>query len=176
MIACEFDAAACSGRIVLRPNRSLSWRANLCVAGTLMGLSGSFGTVLALRGFWPLLPFTVVEGLFVLACLYCCARRTHYQEVLTFSAEHLLYESGIGRPRTRKRFQRYFTRFFVRPAPHPWYRPRIALRCRDQELEIGSYLSREEQADLIAALREMIHRLDAAPRHGGPQAAALPRQ
>ena len=163
MIACEFDAARSSGRIVLRPNRSGTWRANVYLAGTLMLVSGTIGLLLALRGMWPVLPFTVVEVAAVLACLYYCVRRTYLQEVLTFSTERLMYERGIGRPSTRRSFHRYFTRFFVRPSVHPWYRKRIALRCRDQELEIGSFLTSEEKDDLEAALREMIHRLDDAP-------------
>lgn len=39
----------------------------------------------------------------------------------------------------------------------------IALRCRDQELEVGSVLNDEERHDLVAALREMIHRLETLP-------------
>ena len=170
MIATEFDTSAPSGRIVLRPNRSWSWRANVCLLGTLMIVSGSAGTALALQGLWPILPFTLLEGLVLLGCRYYCVRRTHTQEVLTFSPDHLLFESGVGRPRTRRLFQRYFTRVFVRPPAHPWYRQRIALRCRDQELEIGSFLTSEEKDDLIAALREMIHRLES------PSPASRPRQ
>jgi len=163
MIASEFDGTAGGGRIVLRPNRSWSWRANVCLLGTLMIVSGGIGTVLALKGLWPVLPFTAAEGLVLLGCLYYCVRRTHTQEVLTFSPDYLLFESGVGRPRTRRLFQRYFTRVFVRPAAHPWHQQRIALCCRDQELEIGSFLTSEEKEDLIAALREMIHRLESLP-------------
>ena len=163
MIACEFDPAAGGGRIVLQPNRSWTWRANACLVGSLMIVSGAVGLLLAYRGLWPVLPFTAIEGLVLLGCLYYCVRRTHLQEVLTFSPEYLLFERGIGRPHTRRRFQRYFTRFFVRPPSHPWYRQRIALRCRDQELEIGSFLTGEEKAALVSALEDMIQRLEDTP-------------
>jgi uncharacterized membrane protein len=163
VITCEFDAASAGGRIVLRPNHSCSWRANVCLAGTLVAVSGTIGSILALRGLWPILPFAVAEGLVVLASLYWCTRRSHMQEVLTFSPDYLLYERGVRRPGTRCQFQRYFTRFLVQPASHPWYRQRIALRCRDQELEIGSFLTSEEQEDLVRVLRDMIQRLDGAP-------------
>lgn len=160
MIAWEFDAASPGGRIVLRPNRSWTWRANVCLVGSLLAISGTVGFLMALRGMWPILPFTVVEGLVVLGSLYWCVRRTHVQEVLTFSPDYLLYERGVRRPGTRRRFHRYFTRFLVQPARHPWYRRRIALRCRDQELEIGSFLTSAEQDDLVRVLRDMIQRLD----------------
>lgn len=163
MVTAEFDPLARAGRIVLRPNRSWTWRANACLAGSLMAVSGTMGVAFALQGMWPILPFTVVEAGVVLACLYWCVRRTHLQEVLTFSADHLLFERGIGRPQARRSFQRYFTRFFVRPSGHPWRSKRIALRCRDQELEIGSFLTGAEKDRLIAELRDMIHRLDQPP-------------
>jgi hypothetical protein len=76
-------------------------------------------------------------------------------------------EKGVNRPQVRLEFQRYFTRFFVRGSRHPWYRKQIALRCKDRELEIGSFLSSEEKDDLIRQLREMIHRLDGAPAAPG---------
>ncbi|HEX7037008.1 MAG TPA: DUF2244 domain-containing protein [Pseudomonadales bacterium] len=160
MIDCQFDASSAGGRIVLRPNRSWTWRANLCLAGTLLAVSGTIGAILAVRGAWTVLPFAMLQGAAVLAGLYCCVRRTYVQEVLTFSPEFLLVERGIRRPWLRRRFQRYFTRFLVHPADHRWYRRRIAVRCRDQELEIGSFLTSEEQDDLIRALREMIQRLE----------------
>lgn len=160
MISSAFDPATTSGRIVLRPNRSWTWRANTYFVGTLMVISLTIGAAFTLQGMWVILPFTVLEMSVLLACLYYCVRRTHVQEVLTFSPESLVLERGINRPQVRLEFQRYFTRFFVRGPRHPWYRKQIALRCRDRELEIGSFLSSEEKDDLIRQLRDMIHRLD----------------
>lgn len=160
MIACEFDDAAGAGRIVLQPNRSGSWSTNVRIAATLTVLSSVIALGFAWQGMWPVLPFCLAEGAAVLACLYWCARRTHVQEVLTFSADSLLLERGIGRPSTRYLFQRYFTRFFVQPPDHPWRDKRIAVRCRNQEMEIGGFLNADEKDELVKVLREMIHRLD----------------
>lgn len=168
MISSAFDPHTASGRIVLRPNRSWTWRANTYFVGTLMILSLTIGTMFTLQGMWVILPFTVLEMSVLFACLYYCVRRTHLQEVLTFSAESLILEKGVNRPQVRLEFKRYFTRFFVRGPRHPWYRKQIALRCRDRELEIGSFLSSEEKDDLIRQLREMIQRLDGTPNIVSP--------
>lgn len=175
MIACELDAAAGGGRIVLRPNRSWTWRANACLGGTLIMVPGTFGLIMAFRGMWPVLTFALIQGAALLVCLYYCVRHASVQEVLTFSPEYLLFERGIHRPWMRRQFQRYFTRFQVEPPAHPWYRQRIAVRCGDQELEIGSFLTGEEQQDLIRALRDMIQRLD-DPAVRSDTAASLRRQ
>ena len=160
MITSDFDKDAVSGKIVLRPNRSWTWRANTYFVGTLMVISLSIAVAFTLQGMWVILPFTVLEMSVLLACLYYCVRRTHIQEVLTFSPESLVLERGINRPQLRLEFQRYFTRFFVRGTRHPWYRKQIALRCRDREMEIGSFLSSDEKDDLIRQLRDMINHFD----------------
>ena len=162
MITSDFDQASVSGRIVLRPNRSWTWRANTYFVGTLMVISLTIAVTFTLQGMWVILPFTVLEMSVLLACLYYCVRRTHVQEVLTFSPESLVLERGINRPQLRVEFQRYFTRFFVLGPRHPWYRKQIALRCRDREMEIGSFLSSDEKDDLVRQLRDMIHRFEAS--------------
>jgi len=168
MILSELDPDRAEGRIVLRPNRSWSWRANIMLVGTLMAVSGTMATVFAYQGMWLILPFTALELSVLLACLYYCVRRTHTQEVLTFTPEHLVFERGVGRPERRHEFQRFFARFFVRRRPHPWYRKRVALRCRGEELEIGSFLTGDERDDLIGVLQDMVHRFE--------QPSQLPRQ
>lgn len=171
MIASEFDPDRAEGRIVLRPNRSWTWRANTLLVGTLMAASGSIATVYAYHGLWLILPFTFIEMSFLLACLYYCVRRTHLQEVLTFSPEHLVFERGVGHPDEQRRFDRFYARFFVRPPRHAWYRKRIALRCRGEEFEIGGFLAADERDDLIDVLRDMIDRLDQLPSVTGAQGA-----
>jgi uncharacterized membrane protein len=164
VIVCEYDDAHRRGRILLRPNRSWTWRGNLLLAGTLLLVSGSTAMVFASRGLWLVLPFTALELAVLVACLYYCVRRTYQQEVLTFSADYLEFERGVRRPQLKCRFQRFFARFQVEPAAHPWYRKRVALRCGRTELQVGSFLPGDEVDELVSALRSMIRRLD-----GGPQ-------
>jgi len=172
MITSEFDEQAHLGRIILRPNRSWTWRANTAFVATLMGVSLTIGIGFTLQGMWVILPFTLLELSILTGCLYYCVRRTHQQEVLTFSPDSLVVERGMRRPELRLEFQRYFTRFFVKGPRHPWYRKQVALRCRDTELEIGRFLGSEEIDDLVRQLRAMIWRLDQLP----PAARAELRQ
>jgi len=172
MIQSEFDAGRQQGRIILRPNRSWTWRANTLFVGSLMVISLTIGIGFTLQGMWVILPFTLLELGILTACLYYCVRRTHRQEVLTFSPDTLVLERGVNRPDSRIEFQRYFTRFFVKGPRHPWYRKRIAVRCRETELEIGSFLASEELDDLVRQLRAMIQHLDQLPATG----STAPRQ
>jgi uncharacterized membrane protein len=170
MIVSEFDETQVRGRIVLQPNHSWTWRANVLLVGTLMAVSGSVATLFAYQGMWLVVPFTFLEMLLLLACLYYCVRRTHLQEVLTFSPQHVVFERGVRRPQKCQEFERYFARFVVEAPSHPWYRKRIALRSHGRDLEIGSFLGSADKDRLIGTLQDMIQRLDAVP------ADSLPRQ
>ena len=118
MVTAGFDEALTVGRIVLRPNRSWTWRANTCLIATLTVVSALIAGGFALRGMWMVLPFSTIEMSALLACLYYCVRRTHRQEVLTFSAEELVVEQGHRRPERTVRFERFWTRVLVEPARH----------------------------------------------------------
>lgn len=160
MIHCEFDPVRPAGRILLRPNRSWTWRANTLLVGTLMAVSGTVATVFAYQGLWLVLPFTALEMSVLLACLYYCVRRTHIQEVLTISPEEVRFERGVGHPQLQVTFQRFFARFQVESSRHPWYPKRVALRCGNTRLRVGGFLAAEELDDLIAMLRDMVRRMD----------------
>ena len=156
MISSTFDTASRTGRIVLQPNRSWSWRANLLFLSTLGVVSIAIGTSFLLRGFWMILPFNLLELAIVGACLHHCVQRTHRQEVLTFSADELLIEQGRRAPEQRHVFKRLFARFFVRRPRHPWYGTRIAVRSHGREVEIGDFLNADDKTELISALRRMV--------------------
>lgn len=160
MVAANFNEQTLCGQIVLKPNRSWTWRANTYFVASLMAVSLTVATVFTVNGMWVILPFTVLELSVLTACLYYCVRRTHTTEVLTLSQSTLVLERGVNRPTQRFDFDRYFSRFLVEAATHPWYKKRINLRCRNQQFEVGSFLSNEEKDDLISQLRTMILRLD----------------
>ena len=160
MIVCDYDEELDTAQIVLRPNRSWTWQANVYLVFSLMLISLTIGSVLTYQGYWLVLPFTVLEMCILLGCLYYCVRRTHITEVLTFSQHELVFERGVNKPTQRFALERYFARFFVKPARHPWYDKTLALRCRGLELEVGNFLILEEKDDLIRHLRQVIHRLE----------------
>ena len=160
MIACDFDADSAAAMIVLRPNRSWTWRANTYFVGTLMTISLLIALAFTAQGFWMILPFTVLEISILTGCLFYCVRRTHTTEVLRMNREELIFERGIREPTQRFSFERYFARFFVEPARHPWYRKKIELKCRGKALEVGHFLNDEEKDQLVRELRHIIRKLD----------------
>lgn len=160
MVIADFDRETRTGRIILTPNRSWSWRANLIFLGVLGGLCLLIGTAFFLQGLWLILPFSILEVGLVGLALYYCVRRTHSQEVLTFSDDELLIERGRSRPEKRHVFKRLFARVFVRRPRHPWYPTRIAVRSHGREVEVGDFLSPEDKDLLIAELKRIVSALE----------------
>ncbi len=169
MIRSTFDAENASAIIVLQPNRSWTWRANLYLIGSLMLVSLSVGLVLLYLGYWLILLFTTLEIGFLTACLHYCVSRTHRQEVLRFSSDRLVIETGSRQPREEVNVPRFFARFFVKPARRRGQSKSVALRCHDQdknrqqEFEVGSFLGDAEKDQLVRLLQRTIQRLDALP-------------
>ncbi len=160
MISTNFDHQRRTGRIVLRPNASWTWRANLVLLATLamtsLVIAGSF----LLRGLWMILPYSVLEVSVVGACLYYCVRRTHRQEVITFDPLEVCIERGHRHAEERYVYNRQWSRFLVRRPCHPWYEPTISIRSHGQELAIGDFLNRRDKARLTRELRRIITALD----------------
>jgi uncharacterized membrane protein len=163
MIDARFDDDRHVATIVLRPNRSWTWRANRYLVYTLMAVSGTIAALFTARGLWLVLPFTVLEMSVLLACLYYCVRRTHRQEVLELSPEEIVLQTGHDRPESTFRYPRFFTRVRVDAARHPWYSARISVEARGNRHVIGDFLTGEEKAELVHRLRDLIHRLEAYP-------------
>lgn len=160
MIVTAFDDEHRKGRIVLRPNASWTWQANLILLATLgatsMLVAGSF----VLHGYWMVLPFSLLEVSVVGACLYYCVRRTHLQEVITFDPFEVCIERGHRRAEERYVYNRQWSRFLVHPPAHPWYEPTISIRSHGEELRIGDFLNRRDKSALARELRRMIAALD----------------
>jgi len=160
MVSADFDEAKQVGTIVLRPNRSWTWRANTYLLITLSTISALIASSFAARGLWMVLPFSALEMAVLFGCLYYCVRRTHRQEVLTFSPAELLIEVGHRAPERTLRYDRFWTRFQVEPPRHPWYAERVAVRSRGATFEIGSFLNATDKRDLVSHIRTIIRRLD----------------
>ena len=70
MVVAEIDDNSRTGIIILRPNNSWSWRANVLFLSVLMGVSMSIAFGFLLAGAWVVLPFSLLEMAVVAYCIY----------------------------------------------------------------------------------------------------------
>ena len=120
MIDARFHSSPPQATLVIRPNQSWTWRANLYFLAILFAVSLTIGVSFALRGYWLVLPFTVLELCVLSAAFWYCVRRGYQQQVITVEPEQVHVEIGQLSPQPRvnldKRFERFHTRFQIDPA------------------------------------------------------------
>ena len=150
----------CVGQIILRPNNSMGWRATKYFLATLMLLSFTVASVFTWNGYWVILPFTILEMSILSGCLYLVLRRNFIQEVVTFTPDEVILQVGRREPEYHRRWQRFFTKIMVKKAKHPWYSNRITLRCREEEREIGRFLTSDDKQALVRDLYALVRAAD----------------
>lgn len=160
MVSAEFDDERQTGQIILQPNHSWTWRANLYFLATLFVISIAIAIVFFVQGFWLILPFAGIEMLALTGAIYYCVRKTHRQEVLRFSQEAVVLESGVNKIEQQHHFQRYFTRIHVEPPAGARRSQRIAIAERDHRVLVGEFLNDDEKKTLIRELRQIIRLLE----------------
>ena len=144
------------GQIVMQPNNSMTWQATQYFLLTLIAISMTMATLFLFKGYWMILPFSVLEMSVLCACFYYIVRRNQTLEVVRFGADEVVIEIGRRAPESRYVWQRFFTKVMVHPPRHPWYPSRIALRYRGEEHEIGKFLTAEDKQQLLSEIRRMI--------------------
>ena len=144
------------GRIILRPNQSLSWQASKYFLLLLLMLSLAIASGFLLQGYWMILPFSLLEVTIVAACFYAILRRSRMQQVIEFSPNEVHFAEGQAKPETRVLWPRYFTKILIEQAPQSWYAPEIRLTYKDAAIELGSFLNADEKDQLIDALKELV--------------------
>lgn len=149
-------------QIVVRANKSMSWRANVLLAASLGALSAVFGGIIATEGFWMVLPFAGLEFLVVVFCLSRAYKRLGYTEVISKVGDKLLVESGYNKPVASSELHSHWTRVQFDDPPSAFDVGRLRLQCSGQSLEIGQALSKEEKKMLY---EEVLHclRVDEPP-------------
>lgn len=152
VVAVHRDSAGSVYRFVIRPNRSLSWRATRLVFAAVASFSLGVALLISLAGAWPVIPFAGLEVMTLGTCLYLCARRTAEREVINISASTVAVERGRYRPVQRFEFARPWAQVALRPAAGG-DRSRLLIGCNGRLVEVGACLLETERRRLAQELR-----------------------
>ena len=147
-------------QIVIRPNRSLTWRqtqlAFLILAAVCLTIAAAF----ALVGFWPVLPFAGAEIMAVGAGLYLCALDGRETEIVSVHGDKVEVEKSRPRRSNRWEFQRAWAQIRLLPPRVHWYPTRLVIRSHGREVQLGGFLNEDERQQLAGELRRAIARDD----------------
>ncbi len=148
----------------MRPNRSLSWRQSMIflalIAVPLVLISG----VLAVQGFWLVMPFAGIELAVLYICIYLVSHACRRCEVVSVGESMVTVEKGrdrgrgsaSGGPQQRIEFARGWVRVELSKTVGRWHPRRLWIGTSGRRVEIGEFLVDDEKAALAAKLRRWL--------------------
>lgn len=164
MIERELDPGAATGRFILRPQRSATWRDNLLLVGAVALAAVPIAATWAAFGFWPILPLCGLElGLLTLA-LYSVNRSLLAREVVIIDRDAIVIEAGRHEPERRFRLGRTWAQVLLVPVRRD--RNRLVLRSHGRAVECGRFLTEDERGALARELRAVVARAPVTPDPG----------
>jgi uncharacterized membrane protein len=152
VVATRRGAADVTLEVILRPNQSLTWRANLIVIGFLFIASLVVAIGFTLQGFWPILPFAGLELVVLTVAFYCVGLARRECQVVRIGDGIVEIEKGRRLPGTHIEIPRHWARVSLRRASVAWYPSRLAIRSHGREVVIGEFLTEEERRTLAGDL------------------------
>ena len=133
----------------------MSWRQNLLLLGLITLLSLAIAVGFYLAGAKVILPFSILEVIALFAGIYYCAWQRQRKELITFQEHQVTIQKGFYQPLSTHHYHRLWCQLIIREATHPWKAPSIHIRSHGKELELGSFLNRQDKLILIDRLKKL---------------------
>jgi uncharacterized membrane protein len=150
-------------QIEIRPNCALTPRGavgfflSACLAPVLIAL------LLALRGFWPVLPFAGLELVVLAWALRASLERGHHQQCITLTEAEVCVDSSRRGAHERIVFPRHWARVKLRRPATRLHPSRLVIESHGRQVELGSFLTEEERCGLALRLQRLVGRIAESP-------------
>lgn len=143
--------------IVLKPNNSASWRLNMVILGALAFALLCISSYFAFLGLWLIFPFAGLEIIVLFICLYLRVRANNSTEVITFDKTTVVVERGYYQAEQSWKYHRLWTKFFIKKPVIRGHPMQIFIRSHGKELELGSFLNKQDKEILIKDLKNIAY-------------------
>ncbi len=155
VVEADINEITLTGQIILRPNKSSTWQANLNFLYALCGLTFALAVGFALMGGWLVLLYAILELAIVYWSIYLCCHWCNREEVITISEHDVVIEKNKQRPSEQMHYQRIWSKFMIRAPRHPWDPASISIRSHGRETVLGSFLNRSDAVILTRLLKHV---------------------
>ncbi|HXO64425.1 MAG TPA: DUF2244 domain-containing protein [Steroidobacteraceae bacterium] len=150
-------------RIEIRPNCSLTVRgARAFFFGACIAPFG-VGGFLALKGFWPILPFAGLEMVVLAWALKASLERRFHSQTIIVSEGEVSIESRERERCARVVFPRHWAQVKLRRPAASLHPSRLTIESHGRQCELGSFLTEEERRGLALRLTRLIGRVNESP-------------
>jgi uncharacterized membrane protein len=157
------DVAAASQRIEISPKCSLSVRGAVGFFAALCFVSFSIAGLMAVKGFWPILPFAGMEMVLLGWALRTSMARRHYRQTITVTEADVSVESRDRAQCVQVVFPRHWAQVKLRRPASRLHPSRLTIESHGRQCELGTFLTDEERRGLAAQLQRLIGRVNESP-------------
>jgi uncharacterized membrane protein len=159
------NASAGSGplRIEICPNCSLSVRGAVMFFGSLCMPSFGVAGMLALQGYWPILPFAGLEMLALGVALRISLQRRFHRQTITVTEDDVSVESRDRTYCSQVVFPRHWAQVKLRRPASRLHPSRLTIESHGRQCELGSFLTEAERRGLALRLQRLVGHVDESP-------------
>ncbi|HUA88305.1 MAG TPA: DUF2244 domain-containing protein [Steroidobacteraceae bacterium] len=150
-------------RIEIRPNCSLTVRSARVFFASACLIPFGLGGVLALKGFWPILPFAGLEMALLAWALKVSLERRFHAQIITVTEADVAVESRVRDSHERVVFPRHWAQVKLRRPAASLHPSRLTIESHGRQCELGSFLTEEERRGLALRLARVIGRINESP-------------
>jgi uncharacterized membrane protein len=150
-------------RIEICPNCSLGVRAAWVFFAAACIVPFAVAGVLALKGFWPVLPFAGLEMALLGWALKVSLERRFHHQIITVTESDVSVESCDRVGSSRVVFPRHWTQVKLRRPAARLHPSRLTIESHGHQCELGSFLTEEERRGLALRLQRLIGRVNESP-------------
>lgn len=152
MITPALNKDGFTGHILIEPNRPIGWNDNLRFIKYFAFVSLMIGATAMYHGFLLVMPFSGIEIIFVSMSLYLVYKHYSICQVIYFTANHIVIESGRNCADTQIKYQRHWSKFHVDHKTRNNI-PRLCINSKGHSTVIGAFLSYDDMQTLISLLK-----------------------
>jgi len=149
--------------IEIRPNCSLSVRGARLFFVSACVMPFGMGGLLALKGFWPILPFAGLEMALLAWALKVSLERRFHSQTITVTESNVSVESRHRSSTERVVFPRHWAQVKLRRPAASLHPSRLTIESHGRQCELGSFLTEEERRGLARRLARLIGRVNESP-------------
>ena len=150
-------------RIEICPNCSLSVRSARLFFGIACIVPCGIAGLLALKGFWPVLPFAGLEMALLGWALAACLERRFYRQTITVTEVDVSVDTRDRAHYERVVFPRHWAQVKLRRPAARLHPSRLTIESHGHQCELGSFLTEEERRGLALRLQRLIGRVNESP-------------
>ena len=154
MITTYLDNNGFNGHILLEPNLSLGWRSNIKILLLFSVLNLSLAIYFSIAGKWLVLPFSVIELTAFYIALHILFRRFHRCEIVYFTLDSIIIETGKNSAESREIYKRLWSKFYIEQN-NKHALASIFIRNHNKTTEIGSFLNYRDKLKTIKTIKQM---------------------